>query len=82
MYVPVREHYAQAPFHHGKDLELAKQIVREHHPEMEKAADEYLFGTVCYFGNIFIMKRQVFRDYCNWLFPILDEFDHRAANGV
>lgn len=57
MHVPVRKHYAQAPFHHRQDLELAEQIMRERHPEMGKAADECLFGTVCCFGNILVMKR-------------------------
>lgn len=78
MYVPVREHYAGAPFHHGRDLALAEQIVRERHPEMMAAAEEYLSGSICYFGNIYIMKRQLFQDYCAWLFPILEEFDRRA----
>lgn len=78
MYDPVRRHYAKAPFHHGEDLRLAEQIVREQHPEMAVAMEEYLSGTVCYFGNIYIMKRPVFHDYCAWLFPILGEFDRRA----
>lgn len=78
MRISAREHYAKAPFHHGKDLELVEQIVREHSQEMGRAADRYLSGTICYFGNIFIMKRQVFHDYCGWLFPILEEFDRRA----
>lgn len=78
MYVPVREHYAKAPYHYQKDLELAEQIVKEHHPEMISAMESYLSGTVCYFGNIYIMRREAFRDYCTWLFPILEEFDQRA----
>lgn len=78
MFVPVREHYAAAPFHHGKDLALAEKIVRKRHPEMAGALETYFSGTVLYFGNIFIMKRQVFHDYCAWLFPILEEFDRRA----
>ena len=78
MYLPVREHYAQAPFHHRKDLELMEGIVRQRHPEMEQALERHLSETVCYFGNIFIMKRKVFHDYCAWLFPLLDEFDRRA----
>lgn len=78
MYVPVREHYAGAPYHHRRDLELAEQLVRERHPEMIPALEEYLSGTVSYFGNICIMRREVFRDYCAWLFPILEEFDRRA----
>lgn len=78
IYVSVQEHYANAPYHHRKDLELAEKIVREHHPEMIDAMEGYLSGTVCYFGNIYIMKRQVFHDYCGWLFPILEEFDRRV----
>lgn len=74
----VREHYAQAPFHHRKDLELVEQIVQARHPEMVKAVNEYLSNPNCYFGNIFIMRRLVFYGYCSWLFPILEEFDHRA----
>lgn len=78
MYVPVREHYATAPCHHAADLELAEQIVKERCPEMAQALAAYLSGTVCYFGNIYIMARAVFCDYCAWLFPILAEFDRRA----
>ena len=78
MYVPVREHYAAAPFHHGKDLELVEKIVQERHPEMAEAMEKYLSGSACYFGNIFIMTRQMFHDYCAWLFSILEEFDSRT----
>lgn len=78
MYIPVREHYAAAPFHHGKDLDLVEKIVQDRHPEMAGPMEKYLSGTVCYFGNIFIMKRQIFHDYCAWLFPILEEFDSRT----
>lgn len=78
MYVPVREHYAAAPFHHGNDLDMVEKIVQERHPEMAEAMEKYLSGTICYFGNIFIMRRHVFHDYCAWLFSILEEFDRRA----
>lgn len=78
MHIPVRQHYADAPFHHKKDLNLVEEIIREKYPEYVPAMEEYLTGTVCYFGNICIMKRQVFRDYCIWLFSILEKFDRRA----
>jgi len=79
MYLPVREHYANAAQHRRKDLELTEQIIQELHPEMASALVKYLSGPICYFGNIYIMKRQVFYDYCSWLFPILEEFDRRAG---
>ena len=78
MYTSVREHYADAPFHHRKDLELAEEIVRKLHPKYELALDDYLSGTICYFGNIYIMNRPMFEEYCAWLFPILGEFDRQA----
>ncbi len=78
MYLPVRAHYAQAPYHHEKDLALTEEVVRELTPEYSGALEDYLSGSVCYFGNIFIMSKPVFHRYCGWLFPILEEFDRRA----
>lgn len=78
MYLPVREHYANAPFHYRKDLTLMEQIVREKHPEMTDALEIYLSSTICYFGNISIMKKDFFYNYCDWLFPLLDEFDRQT----
>ena len=78
MYVPVREHYATAPWHHGKDLELMEQILLERHPDYADAMERYLSGTQHFFGNIFIMRRRVFEEYCSWLFPLLEEFDARV----
>lgn len=78
MYVSVREHYATAPFHHKGDMELVEKIVRGLDPSYADAMEAYFSGTVHYFGNIYIMRRQVFHDYCAWLFPILEEFDRQA----
>jgi len=78
MYLPVREHYAKAPFHHGQDLDLAEEIVKKLSPEYGDAMEEYLSQTFCYFGNIFIMRREVFHHYCNWLFSVLEDFDKKA----
>jgi len=78
MYIPVEDHYASSLFHHEKDLQLVKEIVQELFPAYKIAMDTYLSGTVCYFGNIFIMKKQAFYNYCSWLFPILEEFNCRV----
>lgn len=78
MYISVREHYASAPFHHSNDMERVEHILLERHPEYSGAVAHYLSDTTCYFGNIFIMKRQLFHDYCGWLFSLLEEFDQRA----
>lgn len=75
MYISVRDHYANAPFHHRVDLELVERIVRKRNPEISEAMEKYMSNTTCYFGNIYIMRRKLFQNYCSWLFPILEEFD-------
>lgn len=78
MYMPVREHYARAKFHHEKDLRLVETIVREKYPAYIPAMEQYLSGSICHFGNIYIMRKSVFQDYCAWLFDILAELDRRV----
>lgn len=78
MYVPVREHYAKAPHHRGEDLERMEQILYQMHPEYRGAAQEYLNGTIHYFGNLYIFSRVQFEKYCEWLFPMLTEFDRQT----
>ncbi len=78
MYVPVRKHYAEAPYHNGDDLARMEYIIAELYPDDVSASDVYLSGTIQYFGNIFIMRRSVFDAYCAWLFPLLAEFDRRT----
>ena len=75
MHVPVRQHYALAPYHHKEDLDLVEKIIEERFPEFISAKNRYLSGTSCYFGNIFIMRSSLFQAYCNWLFSILEQFE-------
>ena len=77
MYISVRDHYAGAPFHHIEDLNLIERIIQQRYPKMKGAIEQYLSGTICYFGNIFIMSKPVFFAYCTWLFSILEEFDYQ-----
>lgn len=78
MRLSVRDHYAGAKHHRAADLALLEDIVRELSPEYVPAMEEYLGGSVCYFGNLYIMAWPLFERYCQWLFPILEEFDRRA----
>lgn len=78
MYVPVREHYAKALYHRGADLERMEQILYQMHPEYRSAAQKYLDGTVHYFGNLYVFSRTQFEKYCEWLFPVLAEFDRQT----
>lgn len=77
MHVSAKEHYSKAPFHHAADLQAIEIIAKAIDPGFTSAFAEYISGTELYFGNIFIMRREIFDDYCSWLFSILDEFDRQ-----
>ena len=68
------EHYEHAPLLNMGDLELAMRILGEMHPDYVQDADDFLLGNKSCFCNMFIMKKEIFNDYCSWLFPILKRF--------
>lgn len=78
MFISVYEYYKRSANHRIKDLELALEIIDRYHPEYSAAAKKYLGGTVAYFCNMYIMKRELFFDYCDWLFDILGRFEGAA----
>lgn len=72
------EQYASAPRLHPRDLALAFSIVKELTPEFSEDVDAYAAGSVSFVCNMFVMRRELFRAYCAWLFPILEEFMARG----
>ncbi len=73
----IREHYVEVPTQHAKDLEVAVQVIKDCCPEYLEAAEEYFNGKLFYPCNLFLMKREIFDEYCNWIFPILFELEKR-----
>ncbi len=70
----MRSHYDAADRLYVEDLDKVMGIVVERHPEYEQDVFDFLNGSTARFCNMFIMRRDIFRDYCAWLFPILEEF--------
>ena len=68
------EHYEQAPHLYIEDLERAMMILKDMHPDYVQDADDFLLGHTSCFCNMFIMRKEIFNDYCSWLFPILERF--------
>ena len=68
------EHYERAPHLHISDLQLVLRILGELYPDYVQDAEKFLQGNTSCFCNMFIMRREIFDDYCAWLFPILDRF--------
>lgn len=65
-------------WHNMKDVDMALEILAEKYPYMKDAADEYMHHiskTRLY--NCFIMRADVFNDYCQYLYSILFELEKR-----
>lgn len=65
------EHYKH--FHHIEDYNKVVEIIKHKTPEMMKYVQKYDQSTEAYFLNMFVFKKDIFFDYCNWIFPILFE---------
>lgn len=58
---------------HIKDYETVLDILCHKYPEYTEDAVSYNTSDYAYFTNVFIMKKEIFNDYCGWLFGILKE---------
>ena len=73
----VHEQYAGAPRLHIEDLDLMLEIIKDCTPAYYEAASAYLNGYTASLCNVFVMKKELFREYCEFLFTVLEEFDRR-----
>lgn len=77
-YSSIREHYRKACSLHERDIDILLDIIAKVSPEYCQTAQDYFLGHTGYFCNMFIMRRELFQIYAQWLFKILDEFEKRA----
>ena len=52
-----------------------RTVVEELQPEYGKCFDEVFNAPEFYNYNMLVAKKQVFADYCAWLYPILDRIE-------
>lgn len=71
------ELYKNADFLHIEDYELALSILIDLYPEYEPYIDEYNNSYLGFYTNIFVMKKDIFSEYAEWIFPILFEVEKR-----
>ena len=64
-----RENYARE--HQAKDIDALEYGIQTACPNYLPEFYEAMNGHKRYFGNIFVMHRQDYMDYCAWLFDVL-----------
>ena len=57
------------------ELKKLLECIEKVAPEMLSYAQEYLNGSECYICNMFIMKKELFHEYAEFLFKVLDQFE-------
>lgn len=77
-------HYPNIQEHHKRylnesDWDAMVQALREVSPEYYEHYEEVFRGQYFYNYNMLIAKEQVFKDYCNWLFPILERTEELSV---
>lgn len=70
-----RSQYEHA--HNPNDLRVLQDVIKERHPEYIKSLNEVLDKTSGHRFNMFIMRKDIFDQYCAWLFDILFELERR-----
>ncbi|MGM0123819.1 hypothetical protein IGI37_001193 [Enterococcus sp. AZ194] len=68
-------HYAHA--HNSNDLDETKNIIQERFPTYIPAFEKAMASSKAHMFNMFIMRRDDFDAYCEWLFEILFELEKR-----
>lgn len=59
----------------GEHFDLVLTLILKHAPELYDDAVEYMNGSRFRGFNIFVMKKGLFHELCEFMFPILFEFD-------
>lgn len=73
----IRENYAGC--HNIKDLDMCISIINEKYPEFSSAAEDVLNGVYLVPCNIFVLTRDMFNRWCEFVFGVLDEYNNRMG---
>ena len=71
----VRSQYEHA--HNKRDLDEAEKIMQELYPEYSDCFTKVMNRTKLHILNMFVMKKELFEEYCKWLFTILFKLEKR-----
>ncbi|MDR3290481.1 MAG: DUF4422 domain-containing protein [Rickettsiales bacterium] len=52
-------------------------FIKDKYPSQYQDVKKFFEGDKIYFNNIFIMKRELFFEYSNWIFPILFKLEEK-----
>lgn len=60
---------------YGEQFDRTREIIAKRCPEYLDAFDQQMKERSEHLFNMFIMKKELFHQYCEWMFPILEELE-------
>lgn len=72
----VYEHYKNA--HFAKDMDLTREIIAQDYEDYIPAFDKVMSGKTLHLFNMFVMKKEMFYAYCEWVFDILFKLEKQV----
>ena len=64
--------------HHEKDLIELEKVIQERSPEIIPVYQNLIHKNQTYFANMMICRKELYDEYCQWLFDILLELQKRT----
>lgn len=59
------------------DLITTGEVIRQKFPEYYENFERLVHGNGTYFANMMVAKKEIYDEYCEWLFSIFDEVEKR-----
>lgn len=66
--------------HFEDDWKMMLQAIKSLHPEYYETAEQLQDGVFYYAYNMFIARKEILNNYCEWLFPILSYCEEKCMN--
>ncbi len=73
----MESHFLHLPYTFEKDYQILKEVIKEKEPDYAEAFETVMHRTSAHMFNMFIMKKEYFNQYCEWLFPVIFEADKK-----
>ncbi|MCM1237115.1 MAG: DUF4422 domain-containing protein [Ruminococcus flavefaciens] len=73
----IRSHFIHLPYTYEKDLKVLEETIKALTPEYLGAYETVMNRRWAHMFNMFIIKKEYFDKYCEWMFPILQAVDKR-----
>lgn len=59
------------------DLEVTGEVIRQFYPDYYETFMRLVHGKGTYFGNMMVCKKELFDEYCEWLFGIFEKAEEQ-----